>query len=83
MAGIGRLEMGEYLGMSPQAVSNYENDHRRPKLTVLRSWSARTGVPLEWLRDGDISAGLAEVRELIPGAPSTGWLTAAPLVVAA
>lgn len=84
LAGISREAMAEYLGMSPQAVSNYENDHRVPKLTVLRSWSARTGMDLGWLRYGDTPpgpGGLAEVREINPrpGAPSTGWLTTAPV----
>jgi transcriptional regulator with XRE-family HTH domain len=53
VAGISREEMAAYLGMSPQAVSNYEGDRRAPKLTVLRSWATRTRIDLDWLRYGD------------------------------
>lgn len=53
VAGVSRDEMAEYLGFSPQAVSNYEADRRVPKLGVIRLWAMRTGVELEWLRYGD------------------------------
>ena len=76
LAGISREAMADYLGMSPQAVSNYENDHRLPKLTVLRSWSTRTGMDLDWLRYGDV----VPRPQVVGRRRSTGWLTAPAFV---
>ena len=73
-AGVGREEMADYLGVSAQAISNYENDRRIPKLGVLRLWALQTGVSLDWLRYGD-SLPRPEVvgRKKGSPSPSTTW----------
>jgi transcriptional regulator with XRE-family HTH domain len=53
VAELSRDDLAEYLGLSRQAISNYELGHRVPKLAILRLWAMRTGVPLDWLRFGD------------------------------
>lgn len=82
VSGVSRDEMADYLGLSPQAVSNYEADRRTPKLGMVRLWALRTGVELEWLRYGDtmprpeVVAGAPGLRKV--RAPSTKWLMGSP-----
>jgi transcriptional regulator with XRE-family HTH domain len=52
-ARLTREDMGDYLGVSSQAVCNWELDKRPPKLQTLRLWALRCGVRLDWLRSGD------------------------------
>jgi transcriptional regulator with XRE-family HTH domain len=51
-AGVSQGEMADYLGMTRQALSRYENG-ASVKLPILRLWVMRCGVPLEWLQSGD------------------------------
>lgn len=48
-AGVSRDEMAALLGVHINTVGNYERDHTRPTLAVLRVWSSRCEVPFEWL----------------------------------
>lgn len=52
-ASISIGDMAEYCGLSRFTVSRYMNGHHEPGIGVLRLWSMRTGVPLEWLQTGE------------------------------
>jgi transcriptional regulator with XRE-family HTH domain len=45
-------EMGDLLGVDRNTVSRYLNGHTTPRLSVLRVWSMRCGVPLTWITTG-------------------------------
>lgn len=47
-------EMADYLGVSRNTVGNYINDRRKIPRPTLMLWAMRTGVPLEWLTDGEV-----------------------------
>jgi transcriptional regulator with XRE-family HTH domain len=53
-AGIEARELAVTLGVSPNTISNYENDRFDPKKArrTLISWALATGVPLAWLETG-------------------------------
>lgn len=55
-AGVGHGEMAEHLGVSRNTVGNYTAGRRTPNLATLRVWALRTGVPLEWLQTGQVTA---------------------------
>ena len=48
-------EMAEYLGVSRNTVGTWINDHIRPSEQTFKLWAMRTGVPLQWLKEGDAS----------------------------
>jgi transcriptional regulator with XRE-family HTH domain len=48
-AGLSSTDLQEYLGVTRNTISNYERDRIVPRLSVLRLWAMRCGVPLEWL----------------------------------
>ena len=50
---MGVQEMADYLGVARNTVSTWINDRIHPGEQTLRLWSIRTGVPLEWLKNGD------------------------------
>lgn len=52
ITGLSQQAFADELGVSVGSVKNYESDKTRPKVLVLRAWSLRTGVPLEWLEKG-------------------------------
>lgn len=52
VAGISTTEMATELEMSRATISNYLNDHTKPKRLYLKMWALKTGVPLEWLETG-------------------------------
>lgn len=49
--GVMRVE----LGCSESTMTNYLAGRTTPNLSALRVWAMRCGVPLEWLRSGEIS----------------------------
>lgn len=56
-AGISIEGMAAELGVSRSTVSRWINEHGGPpRLVYLKEWAARTGVPLEWLREGQVQA---------------------------
>ena len=56
-SGLNQEEMAGYLGVSRNTVSNWVNGHwaTPPKRAYLRLWALRTGVPLEWLENGEVT----------------------------
>jgi transcriptional regulator with XRE-family HTH domain len=56
-SGVGVQEMAEYLGVSRYTISNWINDRIHPRLSDLRVWAMRTGVPLTWLQTGQAPGG--------------------------
>lgn len=46
-------EMAEHLGVHINTVRNYVGGRRSPNRSVLRVWALRTGVPFEWLNEGN------------------------------
>lgn len=51
-AGVSRAEMAEYLSVSTNTISNYENDHTTPPAGTVRAWALRCGVPFDWIAKG-------------------------------
>lgn len=51
-AGVSVQEMADYLDVSRYTISNWLNDRIHPRLSDVRIWAMRCGVPLEWLRTG-------------------------------
>ena len=47
-------DMAEYLGVSRNTVGTWINDHVRPSEQTFKLWALRTGVPLEWLKHGQV-----------------------------
>lgn len=46
--------MAAELGVARNTVGNYLAGRTSPARSVLRVWALRTGVPFEWLLNGDI-----------------------------
>ncbi len=55
-ARVTREAMATYLDVSLGTVSTWTGDRIKPNKQTLRLWALRTGVPLEWLEKGTISA---------------------------
>lgn len=51
-ADVSVQQMADYLDVGRNTVSTWINDRIEPSTQTLRLWSLRTGVPLEWLRNG-------------------------------
>ena len=64
MTGLDQGAFAAELGVSRNTVSNAEQGRTRPRLLMLRAWSLRTGVPVEWLETG--------VENPRPGVPDGG-----------
>jgi transcriptional regulator with XRE-family HTH domain len=45
-------EMASELGVSTDTVANYVRGRTRPRLSTLKVWALRTGVPFAWLAHG-------------------------------
>lgn len=56
-AGMDQTQFAKAIGVSRATVSNYESSDRKPREIVLRAWALATGVPVEWLKFGQQSAG--------------------------
>lgn len=52
-SGIGVQQMADELGLDRNSVSRYINGHTVPARAALIVWAMRTGVPLEWLENGE------------------------------
>jgi transcriptional regulator with XRE-family HTH domain len=52
-AGVGSIEMADYLGVARTTVSNWINGHVQPSKQSLRLWAMRTGVSFDWLQTGE------------------------------
>ena len=53
LTGLEQGPFAEQIGVSRNTVGNYESGHTtRVKPIVLKAWSLRTGVPVEWLETG-------------------------------
>jgi transcriptional regulator with XRE-family HTH domain len=48
-AGLSATEMAERLMVNRNSVSNWENDHNRPRPRDLLAWADACGVDVEWL----------------------------------
>lgn len=53
ISGVGAQEMADYLGVNRNTVSNWINGHHPPDKRTKRLWAMRTGVPFEWLDNGE------------------------------
>lgn len=49
-------QLAERLGIDRKTVLAIEADKRTPKKSVVIAWSVVTGVPLEWLETGTVTA---------------------------
>ena len=47
-------EFAATIGVSQKTVCNAEADAHATRKIVLNAWALATGVPVEWLRDGDV-----------------------------
>lgn len=72
-AGMTPEEMADALQVSAVTVRNYETERTRPSHPTLVVWAQVSGVPLEWLRYGDVSgsAGAEEGPEDAVGGGAT------------
>ena len=71
VSGLGVQDMADYLGVSRVTVSRWVNGQREPKLSTLRLWAIKTGVPLEWLTTGSFSPAPAQT-------PARAWVMKRP-----
>lgn len=63
---LSQEELARILGTSKQVISRYENGQRIPKITIVRDYANRLGVPLGHLADGepDLPANLLPIRRV-------------------
>jgi transcriptional regulator with XRE-family HTH domain len=54
VSGVSVQEMAEYLDVTRGTVSNWINGHIVPNTQSLRLFAMKTGIPFEWLRDGEV-----------------------------
>jgi transcriptional regulator with XRE-family HTH domain len=52
VAGLSNQDMADYLGVSKNTVSRWITGAIDPKISMVRLWALRTGVPFEWLATG-------------------------------
>ena len=54
VAGLDQAQLAERIEVSRATISNYETGFvTKLRPIVLRQWALATGVPIEWLRDGE------------------------------
>jgi transcriptional regulator with XRE-family HTH domain len=56
VSGLSVQDMADYLDSSRNTISRWINGVREPKLSIMRLWALRTGVPLEWIVTGELKA---------------------------
>jgi transcriptional regulator with XRE-family HTH domain len=54
LTGLNTRDFAQHIGVSPKTVNNAEADSHPVRKIVLNAWAMATGVPAEWLRDGDL-----------------------------
>lgn len=54
-ADLGVQDMADYLDVSRNTVSAWINGRTPPSTQSLRLWALRTGLPYEWIKDGEVS----------------------------
>ncbi len=52
VTGLDMAEFANEIGVSRQTVGNAELGKVTPRKIMLKAWSMRTGVPIEWLETG-------------------------------
>ena len=57
---VGVQDMADYLGVGRNTVSTWINGRITPKVQSVRLWALRTGVPFEWLMNGESPRPVAE-----------------------
>lgn len=62
-AGYSRAEFAQAMGVTPQALRNYESGRREPARAYILAWAHLTGWPAGWLETGMASADEAEAIE--------------------
>ena len=53
-AGYGSKEFAEHTSMARATISAAENGHRVPSKANVRLWALATGVPFEWIMNGEV-----------------------------
>lgn len=51
-AGYRQAELAERIGISTRSVGKYESGAADPRRPTILSWAIATGVPVEWLTEG-------------------------------
>lgn len=92
VSGCGVQEMADYLDVARNTVGTWINGKVAPTGPSLRLFALRTGVPLAWLKDGDVSdetgtdpdggPAVDRVNKSLPNTVVT-FPTSAPVLVAA
>lgn len=54
-AGMSNAEIAEVFGVHRNSVSGWINGRINPDTRTVRLWAVTTGVPYEWLTDGDMA----------------------------
>lgn len=65
-ANMSHQEMAEFLEVHRNSVGAWCTDRNRVMPAILRLWSQRVGLPLEWLRDGTWPEEKAEPAKKTP-----------------
>lgn len=53
MTGLTTRQFAEEIGVSQKTVTDAEGDKRRVRPITVNAYAMRTGVPVEWLRNGE------------------------------
>lgn len=53
LTGLNTRDFAEEIGVSQKTVNNAESDSHEVRKIVLNAWSLATGVPVEWLENGE------------------------------
>jgi transcriptional regulator with XRE-family HTH domain len=71
LTGLDTRAFAELIGISQKSVTNAEGDHVKARRITINAWALATGVPVQWLLEGDVvrHQGLE---------PRTRWLTTRP-----
>jgi transcriptional regulator with XRE-family HTH domain len=56
IASLNQSEMAEQIGIARNSIANYEGGKYEPPRPVMIAWAFRTGVALDWLETGRVTA---------------------------
>lgn len=56
-AGLEQQELAQKIGVARTTISNAEKGKVNPRQIVINSWSLATGVPVQWLQNGETPTG--------------------------